>query len=49
MISYFQMDPAEFFAPLADSASPYGKLCARLRGADTATLEKVEKFLDLIE
>ncbi len=49
IISYFQMNPAEFFAPLADNDSPYSKLCARLRGADTTTLAKVEKFLDLIE
>lgn len=49
IMSYFQMNPTEFFAPLADDDSPYRKLCARLRGADTATLDKVEKFLDLID
>lgn len=49
IVSYFQMNPAEFFAPLADDESPYSKLCARLREADATTLDKVEKFLDLID
>ena len=31
IISYFDMTPAEFFAPLEDANTPYRELCEKLR------------------
>ena len=31
IISYFDMTPAEFFAPLDDAKTPYRELCEKLR------------------
>lgn len=48
MICYFDMTPAEFFAPLDQKDTPYHKLCQRLRELDSDDLEKVNTFLDWI-
>jgi hypothetical protein len=49
IIEYFEMTPAEFFAPLERDDTVYAKLCSRLRGLDEANLEKVNTFIDMIE
>ena len=49
IIEYFEMTPAEFFAPLERDDTAYAKLCSRLRGLDEAKLEKVNTFIDMIE
>ncbi len=49
IVLYFEMTPYEFFLPLAQTDTAYAKLCARLREADDATLEKVNTFLDMLE
>lgn len=48
IISYFEMTPADFFAPLATDDTPYSVICERLRALDKADLEKVSTFLDWI-
>lgn len=48
IIAYFDMSPSEFFAPLDDKATPYSKLCEKLRGLNDADLEKVDNFLSWI-
>lgn len=49
IITYFDMTPAEFFAPLEDEDTPYHKLCERLRSLDERDLEKVNTFLIWIQ
>ena len=49
IIQYFDMTPAEFFAPTAPNDTQYAKLCERLQGLDEAQLCKVNMFLDMIE
>lgn len=49
IIAYFDMTPAEFFAPLEGKDTPYLKLCERLRSLDEPDLEKVETFLNWIQ
>ena len=49
IISYFDMTPAEFFAPLDDSNTPYRKLCEKLRTMNEEDLEKVSIFIGWIE
>ena len=49
IISYFDMTPAEFFAPLDDANTPYGELCEKLRTMNDADLEKVSTFIRWIE
>jgi len=48
IITYFEMTPDEFFAPLGDNKSLYHVLCSRLRDVDASDLVKVNTFLDLI-
>ena len=48
IISYFEMDPAEFFAPLAEQDTQYNRLCERLHGLEASDLDKVGLFLDWI-
>ncbi len=44
IISYFDMTPGEFFAPLERDDSAYHKLCERLRSLSEEDLEKVATF-----
>lgn len=48
IIAYFEMTPAEFFAPLENKDTLYNRLCERLRKLDAASLEKVDTFVDWI-
>lgn len=45
---YFNMTPAEFFAPLESETTPYHSICNRLRSFSDADLAKVQTFLDWI-
>lgn len=45
---YFNMTPAEFFAPLEPANSPYAVLCNRLRSLSESDLEKVQTLIDWI-
>ena len=45
---YFNMTPAEFFAPLEPANSPYAVLCNRLRSLRESDLEKVQTLIDWI-
>ncbi len=49
IISYFEMTPAVFFAPLEDSESKYHQLCQRLRSLTDEDLDKVASLLNWIE
>lgn len=49
IINYFEMTPAEFFAPLENSNTPYHRLCEKLRMLDDDDLEKVDIFISWIE
>lgn len=49
IIAYFNMTPAEFFAPMEDSDTPFHRLCAKLRKLDDEGLKKVDTFVDWIE
>ena len=49
IINYFEMTPAEFFAPLENSDTPYHRLCEKLRMLDDDDLEKVDIFISWIE
>ncbi len=49
IISYFDMTPAEFFAPLEKQDTKYHQLCERLRRADDDVLDKVNTLMDWIE
>lgn len=49
IISYFDMTPAEFFAPLDDANTPYHELCEKLRTMNEEELEKVSTFIGWIE
>ena len=49
IISYFDMTPAEFFAPLDDANTPYLELCEKLRTMNEEDLEKVSIFIGWIE
>ena len=48
IISYFDMTPVDFFAPLGAEDTPYNAICERLRSLDNADLEKVSTLLDWI-
>ena len=48
IISYFNMTPVDFFAPLGTEDTPYNAICERLRSLDNADLEKVSTLLDWI-
>ena len=45
---YFDMSPADFFAPLCVEDAPYSVICERLRSLDDGDLKKVSTFLDWI-
>lgn len=49
IISYFDMTPAEFFAPPDDANTPYRELCEKLRTMNEEDLEKVSIFIGWIE
>ena len=49
IILYFDMTPAEFFAPLDDARTPYRELCEKLRTMNEEDLEKVKTFIGWIE
>ena len=49
IISYFDMTPAEFLAPLDDAKTPYRELCEKLRTMNEEDLEKVSTFIGWIE
>ena len=49
IIAYFDMTPAEFFAPMAKQDTPYSRLCESLRGMSDEDLDKVELFLSWIK
>lgn len=48
IIVYFDMSPADFFAPLGTEDAPYSAICERLRSLDNTDLAKVSTFLDWI-
>ena len=49
IIEYFEMTPAEFFAPMDETSTPYHTLCETLRTMDVASLEKVIQFVSWIK
>ncbi len=49
IIAYFNLTPAEFFAPLDDPETPYHRLCEKLRNLDDEGLKKVDTFVSWIE
>lgn len=49
IISYFDMTPSAFFAPLEDAESKYHQVCERLRHLDENDLDKVGAFISWIE
>lgn len=49
IIEYFEMTPAEFFAPMDETSTPYHTLCETLRTMDDASLEKVIQFVSWIK
>lgn len=49
IIAYFNMTPAEFFAPMEDAKTPYHQLCEKLRTLSDDDLEKVSMFVSWIE
>ena len=49
IIQYFNMTPAEFFAPTAPNDTECAKLCERLQSLDETQLRKVNMFLYMIE
>ena len=49
IILYFNMTPAEFFAPTAPGDTEYAKLCERLYSLSDVQLRKVNALLDIIE
>ena len=49
IIEYFEMTPAEFFAPMDETSTPYHRLCETLRTMDDASLEKVIQFVSWIK
>lgn len=48
IITYFNMTPVEFFAPLENEDSTYSKLCQRLKELDDTDLDKVNTFVGWI-
>jgi len=48
IITYFDMTPADFFAPLDRKDTPYAKTCARLQNMSDSDLQKVNTFIDMI-
>lgn len=48
IIAYFDMTPADFFAPLSTEDTPYNAICERLGSLDADDLQKVSPFLEWI-
>lgn len=48
IIAYFEITPAEFFAPLDSKNSKYHKLCDQLRTFTEEELDKVSTFVNWI-
>lgn len=48
IITYFNMTPSEFFAPLEDDDSTYHKLCEQLKTLSDEDLDKVATFISWI-
>ena len=48
IITYFDMTPVDFFAPLGTEDTPCNTICDRLRSLDADDLQKVSTFLDWI-
>lgn len=48
IIAYFEMTPAEFFAPMQSEDTPYRRLCERLGTLTDEEIEKVNTFIDWI-
>lgn len=48
IITYFDMSPSEFFAPLEDKETPYYRLCERLKTLNEEDFEKVDTFITWI-
>lgn len=48
IISYFDITPVEFFAPLENDNSPYYKICQQLRTLNDKDLDKVAIFISWI-
>lgn len=48
IMSYFDMTPSEFFAPLENNDTPYCKLCEQLRMLSDEDLEKISTFISWI-
>lgn len=49
IISYFNMTPAEFFAPMDDAKTEYHELCEKLRILSKDDLDKIRTFISWIE
>ena len=49
IISYFNMTPTEFFAPIDDANTPYQELREKLRTMNEEDIEKVSTFIGWIE
>lgn len=49
IITYFNMTPTEFFAPMENSETLYHKLCEELRTLNEEDLDKVRLFISWIE
>lgn len=48
IIQYFEMSPADFFAPTNNCDSDYAKLCELLRHLSAEQLQKVNTFIEMI-
>lgn len=49
IIAYFNMNPAEFFAPTEDKLTTHFQLCEHLRTLDENDLYKVQTFISWIK
>lgn len=49
IITYFNMTPSEFFAPMENSETLYYKLCEQLKTLNEEDLNKVRLFISWIE
>lgn len=48
IISYFNMTPAEFFAPMENEETVYHQLCEKLHTMNDEDLQKVSLFIEWI-
>lgn len=49
IMQYFEMTPAEFFAPTSNCDSDYAKLCEHLCSLTPEQLQKVNTFIEMIK